>query len=79
MEDDLTRIRPLGAGLTVFGLLQFVALARYPSAMAWEIPAAWLYILFLVAVVVSGAYTSWGPRPVARLRSRLRSEAGKGP
>ncbi len=78
VENDLGRIRPLGAGLTVFGLLQFVALARYPSAMAWGTSAAWVYILFLVAVVLSGAYAWWGPRPGARLASRLRGETGKG-
>ncbi len=78
VENDLMRIRPLSAGLTVFGLLQFVALARYPSAMAWGIPAAWLYVLFLATVVLSGGYSWWGPRPVARLSSRLRRKAGKG-
>lgn len=60
-ENDLTRIRPVAGGLTLFGLLELVALARYPGAMAWGTPAAWLYLLFLASLLPLGLYAWLGP------------------
>jgi hypothetical protein len=60
-ENDLARIRPVGGGLTFFGVLQLVALARYSGSMAWSVPAAWIYLLFLVSLLPVGLYTWFGP------------------
>jgi hypothetical protein len=60
-EGDLARIRPVGGGLTVFGVLQLVALARYSESMVWGVPAAWLYLLFLVSLLPAGLYAWFGP------------------
>ena len=66
-EGDLARIRPAGGGLTVFGLLELIALARYPGEMAWGAPAAWLYLLFLASLLPIGVYAWWGPGILQRL------------
>lgn len=66
-EGDLTRIRPVGGGITVFGLLELVALARYPSQMAWGTPSAWLYLVFLASLLPMGLYAWLGPVRVNRL------------
>lgn len=74
-EDDLARIRPLGAGLTVFGVLQLVALARYPAQMGWGSVAAWVYLLFLASLVPVGAYAWLGPNVRCMFKPRRRSSA----
>jgi len=60
-ENDLARIRPLGGGLTFFGVFQLVALARYSDQMAWGTAGAWLYLLFLASLVPAGLYAWFGP------------------
>ena len=67
-EGDLARLRPVGGGLTLFGLLELVALARYPGEVAWGAPAAWLYLLFLASLLPMGLYAWFGPGILARLR-----------
>jgi hypothetical protein len=55
-ENDLSRIRPLGGGYTLFAVLQFVALARYPTDVNWASASAWLYILLLASILPVGLY-----------------------
>lgn len=66
LENDLARIRPFAAGLVAFGVLELAALARYPGAMAWGIPAAWIYVVFLAAVLVVGVAVWMGARFLLR-------------
>ena len=60
-ENDLVRIRPVGGGLTFFGILQLVALARYSDQMMWGTVAAWLYLLFLASLLPAGLYAWFAP------------------
>jgi len=60
-EGDLARIRPVGGGLTLFGLIELVALARYPGEMAWAAPAAWLYLIFLASLLPIGLFAWFAP------------------
>ena len=53
-ENDWRRIRPASSAYVTLGVLQFVALARYPDAVDWGRPAAWLYAAFLVTVLLAG-------------------------
>lgn len=55
-EDDWSRLRPLFASYAVMGLLQLLALARYPSEMRWGTPAAWVYVVALTAMLTLGVY-----------------------
>ncbi len=54
-ENDFHRVQPVLASAVAFGLLQFLALARYPSTVAWGNPKAWLYVLFMLSILVVGA------------------------
>ena len=67
-EDDLARIRPLGAGLTVFAVLELVALARYPGDMHWDASGAWVYLLFQGSLLPAGLYAWFGPNVLGRFR-----------
>ncbi len=55
-ENDLSRIRPVGGGFTVFSILELVALARYPADMNWASPGAWIYTAFLLSLLPAGLY-----------------------
>ena len=53
-EDDWPRLRPLFASYTVLGVLQMVALARYPEQVRWGSPAAWVYVAAVAATTILG-------------------------
>lgn len=55
LENDWPRLRPLFASYTVLGVLQFVALARYPQQVRWMSPTAWVYVTALAATTMLGA------------------------
>ena len=55
-ENDFARIRPVGGGYTLFAILELVALARYGGEIAWNNPAAWVYLAFLIALLPIGLY-----------------------
>ncbi len=54
-ENDWARLRPLCITYVVLGVLQLVAVARYPDEIDWLAPAGWLYVAVLIALVVFGA------------------------
>ncbi len=63
-ENAWERNRIGGVSYLVFGLLQFLALARYASDVAWDRPATWVYLFFMATVVYGGVYIilrAWGP------------------
>ena len=53
-ENDWDRIRPASAGLVALVLFQAVALARYPSDVAWATPRAQGYVALLGLNLVLG-------------------------
>jgi hypothetical protein len=65
-ENDWMRVENMMINYLAFGVLQFIALLRYPDAVAWDSPSSWLYVLFQLTVLGAGLY-GW---PVAR-RTRL--------
>jgi hypothetical protein len=60
-EGDLSRIRPLGGGYTIFALLELVALVRYAADVNWG-PGAWLYVAFLLSILPIGILGWFGHR-----------------
>jgi hypothetical protein len=74
-ENDWFRVRAGALSLTVFGGLELVALLRFalarPAAydepvVDWGDLRAWIYLLFLLSVLVSGTYGWWASRRAAR-------------
>jgi hypothetical protein len=68
---DLGRMRAAAIAYAVFGVLELVALLRYPDVVAWGSPAAWGYLAVLAAVLVTGGYGWWAS--TGSRASRLRA------
>lgn len=66
-ENDWTRISGGVKTYIVFAVLQLAALARYPDAVQWSKPAAWIYVLFLLSALALGLY---GWRTTRALQNR---------
>ena len=55
-ENDLHRVRAGFVSYLALGLLQLVAVLRYPTNIDWANPVSWLYVLFLLSVLLVGLY-----------------------
>jgi len=66
-ENDWERGRVAMPSSAVLGALELVALARYPGALDWSGPRAWVFLLFVVSILAVGLY---GWRAAARVPSR---------
>jgi hypothetical protein len=53
-ENDLDRIRIALVSFALYGALQLIAVARYPDAINWSSPQAWLFAAFPVILMLSG-------------------------
>jgi hypothetical protein len=56
-ENDLLRIKAGLVSYSAFGLLQLIAVLRYPSNIDWTMPASWFYVVFLIIVLLTGLYS----------------------
>lgn len=56
-ENDFARVRAGMASYLAFGLLQLLAVARFPSTLNWNQSIAWIYVLFVVSVVAVATYS----------------------
>jgi hypothetical protein len=52
---DLERLRTAATAYTVFGVLVLVAVLRFLDTVQWGRPVAWVFLVMVVAVVVTGA------------------------
>jgi hypothetical protein len=55
-ENDWGRVAVATHTYVLLGILEFVALMRYPSSVDWAQPAAAIYVLFLASVLLVGIY-----------------------
>jgi hypothetical protein len=53
-EDDLRRARYPMLSYFVLGILQSIALARYPRSLDWSTPRSWVYLGVVVSIAVAG-------------------------
>ncbi len=53
-ENDWERVQAATWSIATFGLLELLALARYPGDMKWELPQAWFYSLFMALIAIAG-------------------------
>lgn len=60
IENDVTRIRPLGVTAVVFSVLEGVALLRYGGELDWSSLAAIGYLAVLAALLVLGVWALSG-------------------
>jgi len=61
-EDDVARIRPLGATAVVFGVLESIALLRYGGELDWSSPTAVGYVAVLIALLGLGLWALYSGR-----------------
>jgi hypothetical protein len=73
-ENDWVRVENMMISYLTFAILQFIALLRYPEAVTWGSPSAWLYVPFQLTVLGAGL-SGW---LVAR-RARQNLTRGNGP
>jgi hypothetical protein len=57
-ENDLKRMRPAALSYILLGLLELIALARYPDTVLWGEPQAVVYVVFLVSMLVLGGWVT---------------------
>jgi hypothetical protein len=55
-ENDWVRVENMMISYLAFAGLQFMALLRYPDAVAWDNPSAWLCVLFQLTVLGAELY-----------------------
>jgi hypothetical protein len=53
-EDDWERVGPGVLAYLALGVLQLVAVARYPSEIDWSQPRAWIYLFVVLTVLTAG-------------------------
>jgi hypothetical protein len=61
-EDDWSRVRGAVGFYLGFGALGLIAMARYPAAVAWGRPSAWIVVAWLATMVGGGVYAAAGAR-----------------
>lgn len=63
-ENDWPRAQIAMISYALFGLLQLIALARYPDTVGWGDPRTWLYLLYVLSALLIGGYGAWrAPEP----------------
>lgn len=70
-ENDWARLEAMTMAAVIFAVIQFTALVRFPEAVDWQTPAAWLYVTFQVSVLGLGVY-GW---PVSRRAAAANASA----
>jgi hypothetical protein len=63
-ENDLRRVRGAVVGYAAVGVLQGIALARFPDTVTWGEPQAIVYVLVLASMVGVGIWALWLGRDV---------------
>jgi hypothetical protein len=63
-ENDYPRVAAALLSMIAFGVLQFIALARFPAAVQWGMPQTWAYLLFLAVILITGLAGSWQARRI---------------
>jgi hypothetical protein len=58
-ENDARRLRPAAVAYLLFGVLEFIAIARYPDTMSWSDSQTIVYVVFLATTFVTGTATLW--------------------
>lgn len=55
-ENDFSRMKAGLVSYLAFGLLQLLALGRFPSSLEWSQLIAWVYVVFMITVLAVSLY-----------------------
>lgn len=61
-ENDWERVGVATSTYVVLGVLEIIALLRYSDDMQWDKPGAYVYLIFLISMLLSGIYGWWTVR-----------------
>ena len=73
-ESDLRRVRVAAAGYAAIGVLQGIALARFPDTVEWGEGEAIVYVVVLASMVAVGLWVLWGARTSGAVRRKKTPE-----
>jgi hypothetical protein len=73
-ESDLRRVRVAAAGYAAIGVLQGLALARFPDTVEWGEAQASVYVVVLASMIVVGLWLLWGARPSVAVQRKKTPE-----
>lgn len=68
-ENDWWRLFPFMLSYALYGGLQVINLLRYPAALDWSGFSAGAYAVFIVTVLLAGAYGTWAAWRIQRDRA----------
>jgi hypothetical protein len=58
-ENDWTRAYAAALACITLGVLELVALLRFPGTLNWSRVNSWIYLLFMLSVLFVGIYGLW--------------------
>jgi hypothetical protein len=67
-ENDWTRLFPMMVSYASYGVLNLIALARYPDAagLDWSATKTWVFVIFIVSILLVGIYGTIQARAARR-------------
>jgi hypothetical protein len=65
-ENDWGRVHAAMIAVTWLGLLELLAVVRYPALVAWNTPHAVIYVIFLLSLLAVGCYGWFAGRRAGR-------------
>jgi len=63
-ENAWERLWPMFTGYVIYGTLQTVNLLRYPVTLDWTRFSALTYTIFVLSILLTGAYGTWKTRQI---------------
>jgi len=58
IENDYSRIRVGLVSYLAFGVLEIIALLRYPASLSWVSWSAWFYLGLIISILLVGSYST---------------------
>jgi len=58
VENEYARIKIGLISYLVFGILEIIALLRYPASLTWTSWSTWLYVTLIVSIMFTGFYSA---------------------
>ena len=58
VENEYSRTKVGAISYSAFGLLELIALLRYPGSLNWMGWSTWLYVTLIVSIILAGIYSA---------------------
>lgn len=61
VENEYARIKVGLISYLAFGILEIIALLRYPGSLTWTSWSTWVYVTLIVSIILTGLYSARRP------------------